>query len=76
MLHDDRNPPEDVIALCSMFDIRWRYVVGYAGRCWQLVASRPPRPDRPSILARRTQSTSYEDWVKILDELIAFRDAP
>lgn len=72
------NPPEDLIALAGMFDVSWKYVEGYGARTWELMVVRPESLvsslDDRDVMCRRTQSTLYDDWVKILDELIAFRD--
>lgn len=65
------NPPEELIALAGMFDIHWTHVQGYAARTWELTVV---RPGSTHYMSRRTQSTLYDDWVKILDELIAFRE--
>lgn len=72
-INEQWNPPEELVALAGMFDINWTYVQGYGARTWELTVVRPESAD---FMSRRTQSTSYDDWVKILDELISYRDAP
>lgn len=78
-VEEEYNPPEELIALANMFDIDWEYVKGYGARTWELrVYRRTLQKTHTKISHRshRTQSVLYDDWVKVLDELIAWRDAP
>jgi len=60
----DVRPPEELRALCGLCDIKWEYVYGRPGHAWKLWAA----ADSDYVIV--IQSTQYEDWVKVVENLV------